>query len=280
MRDVLRRPAPARRVLALGLLAFFCAVAFLLVSPASHAQAKEWRIDNLDATLDVQPNGDLVVDETVTYYFSGSFSYVTRYIPVDNTEGITGVMVYDANGVPLPQGNDPGEFSVEEDGGQKVIVVYFDLTDTSATWTFHYLALGVVQFYDTGDEIWWHVFDATTPVAIGAARANGQAARGRAFGPDPAGLQDEQQRGAGRQLSGSLDAGVRGHRHPGLHRVLDRRRVPQGRGQVHVDGAPGGRLDRAQDRLRAPGAVLPGHAAHLAQAGPRRSLGHLCQVRQ
>jgi len=170
VRDVLRRPAPARRVLALGLLAFFCAVAFLLVSPASHAQAKEWRIDNLDATLDVQPNGDLVVDETVTYYFSGSFSYVTRYIPVDNTEGITGVIVYDANGVPLPQGNDPGEFSVEEDGGQKVIVVYFDLTDTSATWTFHYLALGVVQFYDTGDEIWWHVFDATTPVAIGAAR--------------------------------------------------------------------------------------------------------------
>jgi hypothetical protein len=156
--------------LALTLLVLLCALAFLLISPASEAQPKEWRIDNLDATLQVQPNGDLIVDETVTYYFSGNFHYVTRYVPTDNTEGITDIKVYDTNGVPLSEGGGLGEYSIEEDGGQKVILVNFDLTDTSATWTFHYRAQSVIQFYDAGDELWWHVFDATTPVDIGAAR--------------------------------------------------------------------------------------------------------------
>jgi hypothetical protein len=159
-----------RRAWILCLAALLCALVFLLASPASFAQAKEWRIDKLDAFLDVQLNGDIVVDETVTYYFSGNFHYVTRYIPTDNTEGITDIRVYDANGVPLSEGDAPGEYRVAEDGGQKVILVNFDLTDTAATWTFHYRAQGVVQFYDAGDEVWWHVFDATTPVAIGAAR--------------------------------------------------------------------------------------------------------------
>ena len=165
-----RRGVFARRLWAVALLVALCALAFLFVSPASQAQAKEWRIDNLDATMDVQVNGDAVVDEKVTFYFSGNYHFVSRAIPTDNTDGLTDIRVYDANGVQLSQGDTPGTYSVSDEGGRKVVRVNFDLTDTSATWTFHYRAKSTVQFYDPQDEFWWHVFDAETPVEIAAAR--------------------------------------------------------------------------------------------------------------
>ncbi len=49
--------------------------------------------------------------------------------------------------------------------------MHFDLTDTSYTWTFHYKAVDEIMFFDQGDELRWHVFDAETPVPIGAVRA-------------------------------------------------------------------------------------------------------------
>ncbi len=165
-----RRGAFVRRFWAAALLAVLCAVAFLLVSPASQAQAKEWRIDKLDATLDVQVNGDAVVDETVTFYFSGNYHFVSRVIPTENMDGMTDIRVYDANGVQLSQGDTPGTYSVSDEGSRKVVQVNFDLTDTSAAWTFHYRAKSMVQFYDPQDEFWWHVFDAETPVDIAVAR--------------------------------------------------------------------------------------------------------------
>ena len=165
-----RRAAFARRLWAVALLVALCTVAFLFVSPASQAQAKEWRIDNLDATMDVQVNGDAVVDEKVTFYFSGNYHFVSRVIPTDNTDGLTDIRVYDANGVQLSEGDTPGTYSVSDEGSRKVVQVNFDLTDTSATWTFHYRAKSTVQFYDPQDEFWWHVFDAETPVDIAAAR--------------------------------------------------------------------------------------------------------------
>jgi uncharacterized protein (TIGR04222 family) len=165
-----RRSVVARRLWAVALLVGLCALAFLFVSPASQAQAKEWRIDYLDATMDVQVNGDAVIDEKVTFYFSGNYHFVSRVIPTDNTDGLTDIRVYDGNGVQLSQGDTPGTYSVSNEGSRKVVQVNFDLTDTSATWTFHYRAKSTVQFYDPQDEFWWHVFDAETPVDIAAAR--------------------------------------------------------------------------------------------------------------
>ena len=168
-----RWQSAARRLWVSALLVGLCALAFLLAVPASPARAqdKEWRIDNLDATLNVLVNGDAVVDEKVTFNFTGNFHFVSRVIPTQNTDGLTDIRVYDQNGNELSQGDTPGTYSVSNEGSRKVITVNFDLTDTSATWTFHYIAKSTVQFYDQQDEFWWHVFDAETPVGIAAAKA-------------------------------------------------------------------------------------------------------------
>jgi len=148
-----------------------CAFAALLAGPPAQAQAKDWRIDYMDVVLGVQENGDVVVDEKVSFTFEGSYSYVGRSIPTGNMDGMTDIQVYDATGAALPEGDSPGTFSSFTEGDRRIVKINFALTDASATWTIHYRAKSVVMFFDQGDELRWYVFDAETPVPIGAVKA-------------------------------------------------------------------------------------------------------------
>ena len=168
------RRAQAHRLRALLLTLLFGLVVSLalLAGPGTgQAQAKDWWIDEMDVLLDVQTNGDVLVDEKTTFTFEGSFSYVTRGIPTENTGGITDIEVFDANGTPLPEGDAPGTYSTSTEGGYLYITLNIALADTSETWTFHYRGESVIQFFDEGDELRWYVFDAETPVPINKARA-------------------------------------------------------------------------------------------------------------
>jgi len=161
-----------RRTLLLVLLFGAIAGVVLLAGPGSgQAQAKDWWIDSMDVALDVQTNGDVLVDEEVGFTFEGSFSYVTRGIPTNNTGGIVDVEVYDSAGNQLYQGDAPGTYSTTSEGDYLYITLNIALADTSETWTIHYKAQDVVMFFDEGDELRWYVFDAETPVPINSARA-------------------------------------------------------------------------------------------------------------
>jgi uncharacterized protein (TIGR04222 family) len=155
----------------LGLLVAVCALLVLFAGPAASAEAKDWRIDNMDVLLNVQQNGDLIVDETVTFTFEGNYHFVARDVPLGNFDGMTDIEVRDANGAVLPKGDTPGTFNTFKQGNLQYIQVNFDLTDTSATWVFHYRAKAAIQYFDQGDELRWYVFDAETPVSIGAVKA-------------------------------------------------------------------------------------------------------------
>ena len=147
-------------------------LAALLAGPAATAQAKDWRIDTMDVLLDVQENGDVLVDEKVTFSFEGNYHFVARNIPTGNLEGLTDIEVRDASGQSLPKGDYPGSFNVFTEGDMQFIQLNFDLTDTSSTWTIHYRAKQAVMFHDkVGDELRWYVFDAETPVPIGSVKA-------------------------------------------------------------------------------------------------------------
>jgi len=159
-----------RRFWTLVLLVLVAGVLLTLASSAT-ALAKDWRINSIDATLFVQENGDVLVDEVVTFTFEGSFSYVGRVIPTQNTGRLTDVRVYDRAGNRLPEGEGPGTYTLLREGDNLVIVVNFALTDATETWTFHYKAEQQIMFWDQGDELRWYVFDADTPVPIGRVRA-------------------------------------------------------------------------------------------------------------
>jgi uncharacterized protein (TIGR04222 family) len=161
----------ARRLWPAALLVSLVVAALILLAPASPALAKDWNIGFMDTTLDVQKNGDVIVDEKVTFNFQGNYHYVSRDIPTSNLNGLKDIKVYDGSGNELPQGDTPGSYSVSSESGHKYITVNFDLTDTSGTWTFHYKAVDEIMFWDQGDELRWYVFDAETPTDIQGVRA-------------------------------------------------------------------------------------------------------------
>jgi uncharacterized membrane protein len=160
-----------RRLGAAALLLALAATAFVLLPHGAHAQAKEWNVGNIDATLSVQKNGDVVVDEKFTFNFTGNYHFVVRDIPTQNLNGIKDLKVLDANGNEMPQGDTPGTYSVSSDSSHKYIQVNFDVTDASATYTFHYMAPDEIMFWDQGDELRWYVMDAETEVPIGHIKA-------------------------------------------------------------------------------------------------------------
>lgn len=152
------------------LAAAFLAAAALLLSVPAHALAKDWRIDSMDVVLDVQEKGDVLVEETVTFFFEGPFSFVGRVIPTDNLDGIEQIQVFQ-DGAVVPRGSEPGTFDTFYEGSDLIIQVNFALQDTAATWTFKYVAKGGIHFFDEGDELRWYVFDAESPVPIRHASA-------------------------------------------------------------------------------------------------------------
>ncbi len=123
----------------------------------------------MQVLLDVQKNGTVNVEETVSFTFEGSFTYVGRVIPTDNLESLKAIDVLQ-DGRSLPVGDSPGTWRTFREGKDQIIQLNFDLTDASAAWTIRYQAVGAIQYFDEGDELRWYVFDATTPVPIGAVK--------------------------------------------------------------------------------------------------------------
>lgn len=159
----------SRRSLMAAAATLVVAAAACLTLPAA-ALAKDWRIQNMEVVVDVQEKGDVRVQEDVTFYFEGPYTYVGRVIPTGNLDGIEQVQAFQ-NGQALPRGTGQGTFDYFREGSNLVIQVNFDLHDTAATWTFSYLAKGGIHFFDEGDELRWYVFDAETPVVIEHASA-------------------------------------------------------------------------------------------------------------
>ncbi len=95
--------AAGGRRLVLALLLVTIAGLLTLV-PAATAQAKSWSIDSMDVVLDIEKNGSLLVEETVTFRFEGSFSYVGRVIPTANLESLSDIEVLQ-DGRLLPRGD-------------------------------------------------------------------------------------------------------------------------------------------------------------------------------
>ncbi|MBU2600911.1 MAG: DUF2207 domain-containing protein [Actinobacteria bacterium] len=162
-----RAGAAAR--LAAYFLAALCVVAALCLIVASPAQAKDWRIDSLDVTLDVQPDSRVLVTEKITFTFEGSYSFVGRLIPTGKVDSIGAVEVF-RDGTALPVGDGPDSYSTFMEGEYLVVQLNFALADTTATWEIRYVAEGALSYFDDVDELVWRVFDADTPVPIGSVR--------------------------------------------------------------------------------------------------------------
>jgi uncharacterized membrane protein YgcG len=140
------------------------------------AGEKSWAIDSLTAIASVQDNGDVVMDETFTYTFTGNYHFVERNVPLDNSEGIADIEVRDASGVALTSSetDNAGTFRSYKEGTTEWIRANFDLTDASATYTFHYRLKAGVLFGSKEDYLTWYVLGADVESRIGRVQATVQ----------------------------------------------------------------------------------------------------------
>ncbi len=131
------------------IIVFLAAVLSLLATPASAAE-KRYVATRYDVAATVEPGGDLLVTETVTYAFYGEpFTFVFRELETAFTDGVTIIDVL-MDGQSLPAGTDAGRAEIR---GERVTWHMAPAVDESHTFTLRYRLHGVVRQDDGGDTL-------------------------------------------------------------------------------------------------------------------------------
>lgn len=141
----------------------------LLLAGAAQ-QDKSYRADRFDVVVDAQYDRSLLVEESVTFRFTGGpFSFVFRELPTDHTDGITDI-VAGVDGVAWPEGTGPGQVEIR---GNDPIEITWHLSPTSNTvqnFTLSYKALGVVRSGEAADVLDWQALPDEYEYEIDASR--------------------------------------------------------------------------------------------------------------
>lgn len=138
------------------------ALVIILGALPTIAGAKSWDFERWQVRIAVQPDSSIVVRETQTFNFRGSFSWVTRDLPKAKGIVYRDITVFDEAGQPL----SGDEVTIDNRGNEASIRLNFKLADTTATWTFAYTAWNALGFFPDHDELYWNAVsnDRDTPI--------------------------------------------------------------------------------------------------------------------
>lgn len=145
---------------------------FVSMRPA-FAQEKSYAITKWQARYEIQTNGNVLVEETQTVKFVGSFSYYGRTIPHRRLDDITDVSVYDVTAdQELQEYLDYQVSSTISEGFPATdILLNFALTNAVQTWKISYTVEGGIGFFEDHDEWYWNVIPHDRDVPIGSIEA-------------------------------------------------------------------------------------------------------------
>ena len=128
---------------------------FGLLLPASAGAAKDYWAERFDVDLEIQPDGALVVTETVVFRFEGGpFTYVFRdlaFTEIDEIDRLQASM----DGDVLPQGTGPGQVEIEAGDPLKVTWHFAPISDSTPTFTLVYRVQGAIRQLDDADALIW-----------------------------------------------------------------------------------------------------------------------------
>lgn len=133
--------------------------------PALPAFAKSFHIAEADVTIEVLPDGSLLVTEKLTFDFDGSFSGAYRDIPLSGDETFEFVSVgdelitYDSGGCSwLGCSSPPGTYGIDEQSGLARVVWHHSSNDEFRTFTLVYRMNRVVTVYDDVADLQYKVW--------------------------------------------------------------------------------------------------------------------------
>ncbi|HMT21684.1 MAG TPA: DUF2207 domain-containing protein, partial [Promineifilum sp.] len=183
------------------MLLFLCCALFFTLAAQD---GKSYRAERFDVTVDAQSDGSLLVNEAVTFNFTGGpFSFVFREIPTDHTDGITEI-VAGVDGVAWPRGTGPGEVEISDGNPIEVVWHLPPTANTTQTFTLSYRPLGVVRQGDERDILDWQALPDEYDYAIGAGEITFTYPAGASLAGQPEVLSDNGERWRYEQSEGSI----------------------------------------------------------------------------
>ena len=175
--------ALARRTLALA------AAAVAALTLTGVAQAKSFDLPQANVAVQVSKDGSLLVDEDITFAFSGPFSGAYRDIPLRSGESIDQIAVTEGGQSYRPGGcvelgcsDSPGTFGTTRVGDVQRIVWHYQASDQLRTFHIRYRLRGVAVAYDDVVDVTLKVWGDEWDVSLGrltaTERAPGKILRG------------------------------------------------------------------------------------------------------
>src|SRR5215472_12532537 len=129
------------------LLALIPVFLLLLISSqqSQASAAKSYRADEFDVSAAIASGGTMDVTETVTFRFTGGpFTFVTRQLPTDNTDGIS-ITSASMDDQTMSEGTSAGQYEVNS-GNPISIKWHFPSTaDSTHTFILKYHIEGIIQ---------------------------------------------------------------------------------------------------------------------------------------
>jgi uncharacterized membrane protein YgcG len=142
----------------------------------SDPSEKSWEFERFDSDITVHDDGSFTVRETQVINFTGSFSFITRDIPVRTAsfdEGRTygkvrvkDVKVLNLDGTPY----DSGLWSVDSYEGGVTVRIEFQARDEQRGWIISYRMKGAVIYAEGYDRLYWNAVSQRRPVPIRSSR--------------------------------------------------------------------------------------------------------------
>ena len=136
---------------------FVCAIVLLVAAPAS-AQ-RSLLIERFDATIDVLPDGGLLVEEVIRTRFTGSWNGIFRTIPVQyrTPQGLNYSLRLDIESVTGDNGEELRHEISREGHHRKVKIWVPGAQDATRTVRLRYRVSNGLRFFDDHDELYWNV---------------------------------------------------------------------------------------------------------------------------
>jgi hypothetical protein len=137
----------------------FVVAVLLLLVVAPLLAAKEHVAERYDIRAEVRPDGSLDVVEEIAFRFTGGeFTYVTRELPADETDGVE-VLSASMDGRELPWGDDEGQIEVDYRRRRVRLRWHFEpVRDSTHVFTLRYRRAGVIQHGNGEDWFRWLPF--------------------------------------------------------------------------------------------------------------------------
>ena len=149
-------------------------LAVLLFAAAPDAAERTLVIQRFDATIEVSPDGSILVEETIVPRFTGSWNGIYRTIPVQyrTPQGLNYTLRLDIESVTDGEGTALRYETSRERHYRKLKIWVPGAADATRTVKLRYRVPNGLKFFDEHDELYWNVTGDEWEVPIESASAH------------------------------------------------------------------------------------------------------------